>query len=68
MEIAKKRNLTIDAMKGAAIILVVLGHVICDVYDPITYNNNLIFKFCYSFHMPLFTFLSANIWGGGNNK
>lgn len=57
----RKRIAQIDFLKGAAIILVVLGHVISQVWntDPDIYENNLIFRFCYSFHMPLFVFISG---------
>lgn len=56
-----KRNLTVDAVKAICIILVVIGHIIVYAYSK-TYNTNIIFKICYSFHMPLFTFV-----GGGVN-
>ncbi len=58
-----KRNEIVDELKGFAIILVVIGHVIVDVYDPVAYSNNCLFKFCYSFHMALFTFLSSYLLG-----
>lgn len=58
-----KRLQNIDVLKGIAIILVVLGHVICDVYDNKTANENIVFKICYSFHMPLFIFLSGYLTG-----
>lgn len=56
-----KRNLAVDAVKAICIILVVIGHIIVDVY-PETYSINTVFKICYSFHMPLFVFV-----GGGVN-
>lgn len=55
----KERNIIIDLLKSAAIILVVVGHIMVSLY-PENYNENLIFKICYSFHMPLFIFV-----GGG---
>jgi fucose 4-O-acetylase-like acetyltransferase len=60
------RNKTVDALKGYAIILVVLGHVI----ENNIYNNldNKIFQFIYSFHMPLFMFLSGYIIFGTVKK
>ena len=56
---AKERNTTVDFLKFVAIILVVVGHIMVSLY-PENYNENLIFKICYSFHMPLFIFI-----GGG---
>lgn len=53
------RNLTIDAIRGFAIILVVLGHVIQHL-DPNFFNNPL-FNLIYSFHMPLFMFVSGYV-------
>ena len=55
----KERNIVIDALKAVAIILVVIGHVMVSLY-PENYNENILFKICYSFHMPLFIFV-----GGG---
>ena len=55
----KERNIIIDLLKSVAIILVVVGHIMVSLY-PENYNENLIFKICYSFHMPLFIFV-----GGG---
>ena len=47
----------IDQLKGIAILLVVLGHVI-------GYNNcedSFLWRFIYSFHMPLFMFISGYV-------
>ncbi len=57
----KKRIAELDFIKGIAIMLVVIGHVISQVWNnyPYFYENNIIFKFCYSFHMPLFVFVSG---------
>ncbi|MCQ2532889.1 MAG: acyltransferase family protein [Saccharofermentans sp.] len=63
--IQKKRDESLDAIKGFCIILVVLGHVITYLF-PDGYNNNLIFKFCYSFHMPAMIFISAYLSGGSS--
>lgn len=61
-----KRNNTIDAMKGFGIILVVLGHVIQgNITVP---DNNIIYRYIYSFHMPLFMFLSGYVAYITNNK
>lgn len=48
----------IDALKGYAIILVVIGHVITYA-NPDDFRENWLFSFIYAFHMPLFLFLSG---------
>lgn len=55
----KNRNLNIDALKGFAILLVVLGHSIQT--NLTNFDDNIIFRVIYSFHMPLFMFLSGFI-------
>lgn len=52
-----KRDQSIDALRALAIYLVVLGHFVQSTI--IDYDNNLLFKFIYSFHMPLFVFISG---------
>lgn len=52
-----KRDLSIDALKAFAIYLVVLGHFI--QYSVKNFDENLLFKLIYSFHMPLFIFISG---------
>ena len=61
------RNLTIDFIRGTAILLVVLGHNIQygsgnDFLFNEIYFENVIFKFVYSFHMPLFAILSGYLF------
>lgn len=51
------RNQNIDVLKGVAIILVIIGHAI--QISLVNYDDNIIFKIIYSFHMPLFMFLSG---------
>jgi len=53
------RSSRIDAMKGIAILLVVLGHAI--QYNIADFDNNILFRVIYSFHMPLFMFLSGYV-------
>jgi fucose 4-O-acetylase-like acetyltransferase len=53
----KQRLLYIDNLKGILILLVVLGHCIQNALPD--YENNLLFRFIYSFHMPLFIFVSG---------
>ncbi|TAK33706.1 MAG: hypothetical protein EPO21_12150 [Chloroflexota bacterium] len=52
-----KRLFNIDALKGFAILLVVLGHAI-QPNDP-SHDSTIAFRVIYSFHMPLFMFLSG---------
>lgn len=59
----ENRDVTIDMLKSIAIILVVLGHVIQIIYSPESYDRNWIFKIIYSFHMPLFIFISGYLIG-----
>ena len=53
-----KRNLLIDVLKGIATLAVLLGHAIQRGL-MVGYENNIIFKIIYSFHMPLFILLSG---------
>jgi fucose 4-O-acetylase-like acetyltransferase len=53
-----KRDKQLDEIKGLAIILVVIGHVIA-FSNPDNFQNNLLFSLIYSFHMPLFFFISG---------
>lgn len=54
-----KRNELLDILKGFAIILVVLGHSV--QYLLGNNNENWLFSFIYSFHMPLFMFISGYV-------
>lgn len=58
----KVRNSYIDIIKGILIILVVLGHSIQWNLKS-EFDNNFIFRFIYSFHMPLFILISGYIYG-----
>lgn len=53
----KNRIYYLDALKGILIILVVLGHVI-QFTNP-NYQHDFLFRFIYSFHMPLFFAISG---------
>jgi len=53
----KERILWIDSLKGFLIFLVVWGH--CIQFNNINYDNNIIFRIIYSFHMPLFFAVSG---------
>lgn len=48
MEKSKNRILWVDASRGIAMLLVILGHCIGSLNDPG-------YKFILSFHMPLFS-------------
>lgn len=60
----QSRSSLIDVCKGIAIVLVVLGHNIqygsgLEFLRSDTYFENSMFKFIYSFHMPLFALISG---------
>ncbi|MHB8893693.1 MAG: acyltransferase family protein [Candidatus Geothermincolia bacterium] len=62
------RDTGIDALKGFAIILVVLGHCF-EIADPGLFVPNASFRhhlatFIYTFHMPLFIFLAGYVMSG----
>ena len=64
---SKNRNITLDIAKAIAIILVVVGHCIQygsgnDYIVNEYYFGNFIFKFIYSFHMPLFMIISGYLF------
>jgi fucose 4-O-acetylase-like acetyltransferase len=54
-----ERIYTIDALKGLAILLVVLGHSFQGNINQ--FDDNVVFNFIYSFHMPLFMFLAGSV-------
>lgn len=56
---ANGRLLYIDNLKAFAITLVVLGHIVQFSYCPDTFDENHLFRYIYSFHMPLFMALSG---------
>lgn len=51
------RNNVIDAIKGFAILLVIIGHLMQKSLAD--FDHNIIWRFIYSFHMPLFFFVSG---------
>lgn len=55
METAKPRIHKYDNIKGIAIILIVLGHLILITNEP----TRIFVKFIYIFHLPLFFFVSG---------
>lgn len=54
---SKQRLVWLDNLKGVLILLVVLGH--CIQHTSNEYEINLLFRYIYSFHMPLFIFVSG---------
>jgi fucose 4-O-acetylase-like acetyltransferase len=56
----KQRDPRADALRGFAIILVVIGHAIQKPYHS-GLSHNLVFHLIYSFHMPLFMFVSGYV-------
>ena len=55
-----KRIREIDVLRGYATVLVVVGHIIQYVIAaPNEFDNSIVFRFIYSFHMPLFFFISG---------
>lgn len=56
---AKSYNFYLDVLKGFTILLVVLGHSLQTFVPHGQFDNNLLFRIIYSFHMPLFMFLAG---------
>lgn len=55
----KNRIRWIDNAKAIAILMVVIGHIIQSMYSPDNFDENIVFRIIYSFHMPLFIMLSG---------
>ncbi len=53
------RDHSIDIIRGLAILLVIVGHTI--QYNTVHFDDNILFKLIYSFHMPLFMFISGYV-------
>jgi fucose 4-O-acetylase-like acetyltransferase len=65
------KNPTLDIAKGIAIILVVYGHVIQHSMEPWSAQDfflNPVFKIIYTFHMPLFVFISGYLMAYSLNR
>lgn len=60
----KNRNIFIDIIKGVAIFLMLWGHCIqyCVANSNYDFFENYVFKFIYSFHMPLFMLVSGYLF------
>lgn len=67
------RSELIDVLKGCAIILVVVGHSIqygygSDYFEKEVFYDNFIFRAIYTFHMPLFMFISGYLFVHSSQK
>lgn len=62
----KQRIYALDNLKGCLILLVIIGH--CIQITDADFDHNAFFRFIYSFHMPLFMWVSGyvNYRDGGN--
>ena len=47
----------VDNLRGVLILLVILGH--CIQNTDIDFDHNIIFRYIYAFHMPLFMYISG---------
>lgn len=52
------RLVWLDNLKAFLILLVILGHAI-QLLNPYNYQHDVLFRYIYSFHMPLFIFVSG---------
>ena len=64
----KKRLVWVDAAKGAVILLVLLGHAPRLVMREQYAGIDFMYFFIYTFHMPLFFFLSGIVYGYNAEK
>ncbi len=62
------RNTFWDYVKGVTILMVIVGHQIQYSTGSGVFFNDIIFKFIYSFHMPLFMFVSGFFFYNSVNK
>lgn len=54
-----RRIAYVDGLKGFAILLVIVGHLIQYVFCPDNFSDNIVFRYIYSFHMAFFMILSG---------
>lgn len=70
---AARRDRRIDALKGTAILLVLLGHAVQYARGPVTggdpwFFHDPLFQGIYMFHMPLFALLSGFVCTGAMRR
>lgn len=58
----------LDLLKAYAIILVVMGHIVQYIARPLDFDSSIVFSVIYSFHMPLFMFISGFLTFSENAK
>jgi fucose 4-O-acetylase-like acetyltransferase len=58
----RQRDIAIDALRGVAIMLVVVGHAVQYSIQQ-GFEQNILFRAIYSFHMPLFFLISGYLLG-----
>ena len=63
-----ERNKTIDIGKGICMFCVIWGHVIQKGLLDVGYEQNIIYKFIYAFHMPLLMLFSGYLFYSSVNK
>lgn len=56
----------VDALRGFAIVLVVLGHAL--QYGAVDPDEKTLFRLIYAFHMPLFMFISGFVYSGAKRS
>lgn len=61
-----ERNTQMDSLKFFLIFLVLVGH--CLDINLGLHSNNVLFRFIYSFHMPVFVILSGMMFKEKNLK
>lgn len=61
-----QRDVTIDIVKGMAILFVVIGHLL--QYNTADGSHGVCFNWIYSFHMPLFMLLSGYVAAFNRDK
>lgn len=67
-ECVQKHDIGIDAIRGVAAFLVIVGHCIQTIYAPNSFDNVKLFEIIYSFHMPLFMALSGYLTYGPEQR
>ena len=56
----------VDALRGFAIVFVVIGHTL--QYGAADPDENALFRLIYAFHMPLFMFISGFVFYGAKGS